>query len=74
MILREVRDEIIDDGRPIVLFGPYEYLSNIEKNGWPETQIVNVVKIANDCIKCESVDESDSIGVYFVVINGALAD
>jgi len=74
LILREMRDEIINDGGPLVLFGPYEYLPNIEKNGWPETQIVNVVKIANDCVKCEGVDEGNRIGVYFLIIDSALAD
>ena len=59
LIHREMRDEIIDDGKPLVLFGPYEYLPNIEKNGRPETQIIDVVKIANDCIKCEGVDEGN---------------
>ena len=74
LILREMRDEVIDDSRPLVLFGPDEYLPNIEKNGWPEAQIIDVVKIANDCVKCEGVDESSRIGVYFFIIDGALAE
>ena len=74
LILREMCDEIINDDRSFVLFRPYEYLSNIEKNGWPETQIVDVVKIANDCVKCEDIDEGNRIGVYLLIIDGALAD
>lgn len=74
LIHREMRDEIINDGKPIVLFGPYEYLPNIEKNGRPETQIIDVVKIANDCIKCEGVDEGNRIDVYIFIIDRALAD
>ena len=74
MIFCEMRDEIIDDSRPLVLFGPYEYLPNVEKYSGPKTQIVNVMKITNDCIKCEGIDECNGIDVNLFVIDGALAD
>ena len=67
-------DEIIDDDKSLILFESNEYLSNIEKNDWTKTQIVNIMKIMNDCIKYKSIDKNDSINIYFVIINDALID
>ena len=74
LILCEMCDEIIDNSRPLVFFGPYEYLPNIEKYGRPETQIVNVMKVTNDCVKYKGIDKGNRIDVNLFVIDSALAD
>ena len=74
MIYHEIRDEIIDDDKSLILFESNEYLSNIKKNDWIETQVVNIIKIMNDCIKYKNIDKNDNIDIYFIIINNALAD
>ena len=74
MIFHEIYDEIIDDDKLLILFESNEYLLNIKKNDWIEIQVINIVKIMNDCIKYKSIDKNDSINIYFVIINDALID
>ena len=66
-----MRDEIINNNKLLILFELNEYLSNIKKNDWIETQIVNIIKIINNHIKYKNIDKNDNIDIYFIIINNA---
>ena len=69
-----MHDKIIDNNKLLILFESNEYLSNIEKNDWIETQVVNIIKIMNNCIKYKNIDKNDNIDIYFIIINNIFID
>ena len=74
MIYHEIYDKIIDNNKLLILFESNEYLLNIKKNNWIETQIINIMKIMNNYIKYKNIDKSNNINIYFVIINDILID
>ena len=69
-----MHNEIIDNNKSLILFKSNEYLLNIKKNYWIEIQIINIMKIMNNCIKYKSIDKNDNINIYFIIINDIFID
>ena len=69
-----MNDKIINDDKSSIFFKSNEYLLNIKKYDRFKIQIVNVIKIINDCVKCENIDENNKIDVNLFIIDNVFID